>query len=109
MLEIADTYFEKVPEYISLGSGMFADMPKELKKQFSDVPTYKEYAESTLKPIAEHYKNKEKQPIVFTEPGTTLVARYLNFITRVLNIKNIRGRNIVLWMEAMRILEKYVR
>ena len=94
MLEIADTYFEEVPEYISLGSGMFADMPKELKEQFNDVPTYKEYAEATLKPIAEHYKNRGKQPIVFTEPGTTLVARYLNFVTKVLNIKNIRGRNI---------------
>ena len=94
MLEIADTFFEKVPEYISLGSGMFADMPKELKEQFNDVPTYEEYAIATLKPIAEHYKNKEKQPIVFTEPGTTLVARYLNFVTKVLNIKNIRGRNI---------------
>lgn len=94
MLEIADTYFEEVPEYISLGSGMFADMSKELKEQFNDVPTYKEYATATLKPIAEHYKNKEKQPIVFTEPGTTLVARYLNFVTKVLNTKNIRGRNI---------------
>lgn len=94
MLKIADTFFEEVPEYISLGSGMFADMPKELKEQFNDVPTYEEYAIATLKPIAEHYKNREKQPIVFTEPGTTLVARYLNFVTKVLNIKNIRGRNI---------------
>lgn len=94
MLKIADTYLEEIPEYISLGSGMFADMPEELKKQFDNVPTYEEYAEAALEPILSHYEGKEKQPFVFTEPGTTLVARYLNFVTKVLNIKNIRGRNI---------------
>lgn len=94
MLEVADTYLEDVPEYISLGSGMFGDMPKELKEQFEDVPSYQEYAEAALKPIFNHYREKQRQPFVFTEPGTTLVARYLNFITKVLSIKNIRGRNI---------------
>lgn len=92
MLDLITLYFEETPEYISLGSGMFANMDSELKAQFNNVPTYKEYAEKTLKPIFDYFKNSEKKPIIFTEPGTTLVARYLNFVTKVLSIKNVQGK-----------------
>lgn len=96
MLDIADRYIDGIPEYISLGSGMFADMPEFLKEQFggASVPTYLEYAEVAIKPFAEHYKNHDKKPILFTEPGTTVVARYLNFVSKVVSIKEIRGRHI---------------
>lgn len=92
MLEAADRYITGTPEYISLGSGMFADMEEYLKKQFSNVPTYEEYANATLQPFVEHYKHD--LPIVFTEPGTTVIARYLNFVTKVLSLKKVRGRNM---------------
>lgn len=97
MLKAADDYIDGVPQYISLGSGMYADMPIFLRKQFGGdtVPTYEDYAECAIRPFAEHYKNIENKPILFTEPGTTVVSRYLNFVSRVLYIKEIRGRNIV--------------
>ena len=94
MLEMADKYVDGVPEYISLGSGMFADMADYLKDQFggSSVPTYEDYCKATILPFAEHYKDVEKKPMLFTEPGTTVVARYLSFVSKVLSIKQIRGR-----------------
>lgn len=94
MLDVADRYILGVPEYISLGSGMYADMPAFLKEQFGgdSVPTYQDYAECAIRPIAEHYANCTHKPILFTEPGTTVVARYLNFVSKVLSIKEIRGR-----------------
>jgi diaminopimelate decarboxylase len=96
MLNVADKYFDDVPEYISLGSGMYADMPAFLKEQFGgdSVPTYEDYAECTIRPFAEHYKDSKKKPLLFTEPGTTVVARYVSFVTKVLSIHNIRGRYI---------------
>ena len=96
MLDMADKYIDGTPEYISLGSGMFADMPEYLKQQFggSNVPTYEDYAEVAIRPFAEHYKGSVKKPILFTEPGTTVVARYLSFASKVLSIKEIRGRHI---------------
>lgn len=96
MLNMADKYIDGVPQYISLGSGMFADMAGYLRKQFGggNVPTYEDYCEAAIKPFAEHYRNTENQPILFTEPGTTVVARYLSFVSRVLSIKQIRGRRI---------------
>lgn len=94
MLEMADKLIEGVPQYISLGSGMFADMADYLKNQFggSSVPTYEDYCKVTIQPFAEHYKNVENKPMLFTEPGTTVVARYLSFVSKVLSIKQIRGR-----------------
>lgn len=92
MLSAAEKYIEGIPEYISLGSGMFADMDKELKEQFGNVPTYDDYAKVAMKPFANYYK--KKQPIIFTEPGTTVVSRYINFVSKVMDIKNIRGRKI---------------
>lgn len=95
MITMADKYIDGTPKYISLGSGMFADMPEFLKGQFGgEVPTYDDYAEATIRPFAEHYKDCEKEPILFTEPGTTVVARYLNFASKVLSVKEIRGRHI---------------
>lgn len=94
MLEMADKLIEDVPQYISLGSGMFADMADYLKNQFgvSSVPTYEDYCKVTIQPFAEHYKNVENKPMLFTEPGTTVIARYLSFVSKVLSIKQIRGR-----------------
>ena len=94
MLNMADKYVDGVPEYISLGSGMFADMDAYLKEQFggSVVPTYNDYCKAAILPFAEHYMNVDKKPILFTEPGTTLVARYMSFVSKVLSVKQIRGR-----------------
>lgn len=94
MLKAADEIIDGVPAYISLGSGMFADMADYLKKQFGGdvVPTYEDYCKACIEPIAEHYKDVENKPMLYTEPGTTVVARYLSFVSKVLSIKNIRGR-----------------
>lgn len=95
MLNIADRFFEEVPEYISLGSGMFGVMEPELGKQFGDkLPTFEEYAKAVALPFAEHYKS-DKKPILFTEPGTTLVNKYIDFIATVESIKHIKDKTFV--------------
>jgi len=94
MLKAADDIIDGTPEYISLGSGMFADMTDYLKDQFggSLVPDYDDYCKACIEPISEHYKGAERKPMLYTEPGTTVVARYLSFVSKVLSIKNVRGR-----------------
>ena len=97
ILAAADKYIDATPEYIDLGSGMFADMEDYLKDQFSiKVPTYEEYAKVVAGTMAKHYKNVEKKPILFTEPGTTVVSRYLSIITTVTGIKTIKGNHFAL-------------
>lgn len=97
ILEVADKYIDGVPDYIDLGSGMFAQMEDYLKNQFTiDVPSYDEYAEVVAGTMAKHYANEIKKPILFTEPGTTVVSRYFSLITSVSGIKSVKGRQLAM-------------
>jgi len=93
MLELADQYFEAPPRYIDLGSGMFGAMDPEFAAQFENVPTYKEYAAAVGGLFARHYENFPVKPMLLTEPGTTLINKYVDFIGRVDAIKRVRGKN----------------
>lgn len=96
-LEVADKIIDGTPEYIDLGSGMFADMEDYLKQQFTiEVPTYEEYAEVVAGTMAKHYMNCDNPPMLITEPGTTVVSRYLSLLTTVKAFKSIQGRNIAI-------------
>lgn len=99
MIELADKIFVgDVPKFIDLGSGMFGDMEDSLAKQFgTNIPTFEDYSEAVAKPFAEKYGDLpiDEQPILFTEPGTTVISRYIDFISTVQNIKTVRGQQIV--------------
>ena len=97
ILEAADRYIDGAPEFIDLGSGMFADMEGYLKDQFAiDVSSYEKYAEVVAGTMAKHYENSEKKPLLVTEPGTTVVSRYMSLITTITGVKEIAGRNIAI-------------
>jgi diaminopimelate decarboxylase len=99
MLALADKYFVgKAPKYIDMGSGMFARMEEPLIKQFDEnIPTFEDYAQVVAIPFAEHYKylSQKEKPILFTEPGTTVINSYVDFIGKVESIKYIKGREFV--------------
>lgn len=92
LLYVADKYIDGVPEYIDVGSGMFAEMEDFLKSQFKiDIPTYREYAQVVAGTMAEHYKDADIKPWLISEPGTTVVSRYLSILTTVTSVKEICG------------------
>ncbi|HUM84432.1 MAG TPA: hypothetical protein PLN48_11790 [Lachnospiraceae bacterium] len=96
MLELADRYFpDNPPEYIDLGSGMFGVIEPEVASFFKmEIPSYEDYARAAIAPFYEHYRSfpEEKQPILFTEPGTTLDNRYVSLLSTVTAIKEVRGK-----------------
>ncbi len=97
ILEAADKYIDGVPDYIDVGSGMFADMEEYLHNQFTiEVPTYEDYARVVAGTMAKHYADSEKKPVLMSEPGTTVVSRYLSLVTTVKAIKTVKGRNIAI-------------
>lgn len=103
MLDIADSYFkDKKLKYIDLGSGMYGEMDESLSIQFGgrpggDLPVYEEYAAAVGKVFSEHYSGYsfEEKPILFTEPGTTIINYYIDFIGMVSSIKHIRGKDFI--------------
>lgn len=98
ILSIADKYFNYNLAYIDIGSGMFGDLDKELQKQFGYVPSYEEYANIVAGAMKEHYKDIDdgKKPILFTEPGATIISKYFHLFTSVLDIKNIGTKKYAL-------------
>jgi len=96
ILALCDKYFAMPPKYIDLGSGMFGNMASEFASQFENVPSYSDYAKVTGGLMAEHYKGIEDKPILFTEPGTTLIARYVDFVAKVDAIKTIKGKTFAI-------------
>lgn len=84
-----------VPERIDLGGGLFGKMSESLKKQFdSEIPTYKQYAEVVATIFANRFKNAERKPLLLIEPGSALVGDCMYFASRVVNIKEVRGKAI---------------
>ena len=84
-----------VPEHIDLGGGLFGKMTDSLKMQFdSEIPTYKQYAEAVAPVFAEHFKNAKNKPLLLIEPGSALVGDCMQFASKVVNIKKVRGKAI---------------
>ena len=99
MLSLVDRYFpNEPPKYIDLGSGMYGQMDPEFAQQFTDVPSYEDYAIETAKLVAEHFDHlpEAKRPVLFTEPGTTLINKYIDFVGKVDVIKSIGSKQFAI-------------
>lgn len=84
-----------VPDHIDLGGGLFGKMADSLKAQFeSDIPTYRQYAEAIAPIFAERFRNAVKKPMLLIEPGSALVGDCMHFASKVINIKEVRGKAI---------------
>ena len=84
---------------IDLGSGMFGNMEPCFAQQFGQtIPTFEDYGTGVAGTFARHYAAvpEDQRPTLIVEPGTTLVANTLSYLTRVLAVKTIRQRNIAI-------------
>ena len=99
MLLLIDEFFEIVPEFINIGGGYFGKMNIELSKQFNiPVPSYNQYGELIAKKVNAHFINlsEAQKPKLFLEPGSALVANSMNFICKVIDVKEIRNKRIAM-------------
>lgn len=98
MFSLIDRCFDMPPLFIDFGSGMNSVMEPSLAKQFGgDIPTFEEYAKVVGKTMKDRYGMlpRNLQPILYTEPGTTLVSGCMSFLGRVESIKNVKGKDYV--------------
>jgi len=97
ILEVTEKYFNEPPKFISLGGGIYGKMPDSLKIQFeTEIPTYEDYANAVAHQFKDYFKNvdKDRQPMLIIEPGSALVADAMKFVSKVISIKDIRGKKI---------------
>ena len=98
MLEIIDKYFKDRLEnikFISLGGGLYGEMPQNLREQFDRyIPTFEDYAKVSAKRFSEYFADKENKPTLIIEPGTALAANAMQYVTKVESIKKVQGKYI---------------
>jgi len=99
MLTLVDELFENTPDYIDVGGGFFGKMNKELSNQFRcPIPKYSEYAGIIAKKMNEHFSSLKEndKPKLFLEPGSAVVADTMNFVSKVIDIKEVRDKRIAI-------------
>lgn len=91
MIDLAKTLFpQEGPRVIDIGGGYFSKMPPEMAEQFGgDIPSYADYAAAVGPIIAESFPGGEPQLIL--EPGVGVVATAGTLVTRVLDVRRVRG------------------
>lgn len=97
MLEIANKYFNNDLEFIDIGGGFFSKMHDDLKNQFnSEIPSYKDYANTIAVKIKSAFSSieKQKKPELIIEPGSAIVADIMFFVAQVISIKNVNKYKI---------------
>lgn len=98
MLKLVERYFDKTPEFIDFGSGMNSVMEPVLASQFGGhIPEFSEYAEIIGKAMVDKYGKlpETDQPLLLTEPGTTLISGCITFLASVETIKTVKGKSYV--------------
>ncbi len=98
IIKLVESRFNpKALEYISLGGGLYGNMHESLKEQFSDpIPSFSDYADAVAKDFYEfaHKYDVEDSLKLLIEPGSALAGDAMKFVSKVVNIKNIRGKYI---------------
>lgn len=95
LLEACERYFPSPPEMVDIGGGLYSNMTLTLREQLgATVPTFQEYGEAVAGQVAAAYPGGE--PRLVLEPGTALAANSTAFVTRVVDVKQLRGRRVAL-------------
>jgi diaminopimelate decarboxylase len=97
LLRLCDSLWKgAAPDFLNIGGGFAGKMPRTLSAQFDyRIPTYRQYAASVAKTVAEHYgSSRQGRPRLFIEPGTGIVANCMSFVTRITATKNVRKTRI---------------
>ncbi len=91
MVALAGELFpDAPPRFIDIGGGYFSKMRPELADQFGgDVPAYTDYAAAVGPVLASAYPNGATELIL--EPGVSVTATAAELVTRVLDVRPVRG------------------
>lgn len=84
---------------LDLGSGMFGHMHPDFAAQFQQrIPSFREYAAVVAGVFQRKYGSlpREKRPELIVEPGATVIADTMVYVTSVIAVKTVRGRNIAI-------------
>ena len=84
---------DKSPEILNIGGGFFSELPESISSRLSTPhASFAEYGETVGRIFAQAFPSCLDSPTLLLEPGTSIVANILDFYTRVISTKSIRGK-----------------
>jgi diaminopimelate decarboxylase len=93
LCRIAEQFFSESVEYINIGGGIFGYIPPQMR--WTKTPSFDDYAKTVCKVLKNSKWVRRRKPFLMLEPGIAMAANTLSFITRVISVKDIRGRVFV--------------
>ncbi len=80
--------------YIDVGGGFFGAAPEEIDT--TNKPSYEDYAKGICETLLNDPWFCKNKPYIVIEPGTSVVANVFELVTKIIQHKNIRGKNFVI-------------
>jgi diaminopimelate decarboxylase len=86
-------------EYINIGGGFFGNINSELAKNLNiqNIPTYGDYGKIVGQVLCKYFSKWElrKWPTLFIEPGSSVVADAMWFLSRIHAVKNLNKKSML--------------
>jgi diaminopimelate decarboxylase len=93
LCRIAENFLPESVEYINIGGGIFGHIPPSMR--WAKTPSFNDYAKVVCKVLKSNKWVRRKNPCLMLEPGIAMAANVLSFITKVISVKDIRGKVFV--------------
>tara|TARA_Y200000002_G_scaffold379812_1_gene389904 strand:+ start:3124 stop:4353 length:1230 start_codon:yes stop_codon:yes gene_type:complete len=97
LLEFCDDYGWENIDYLNIGGGFFGNVSKELRKSLGveNSPSFSDYGLAVARTLENHLdeKNIKNRPDLFLEPGSSVVADAMSFVSKIYLLKEIGNRN----------------
>lgn len=96
LIELSDRFFPSAPpDFLDVGGGYFGRMPAVFAGQFDcPIPSYAEYAQAIAIPVRQRFGSAG--PVLFVEPGAAVVADVMDYVGRVVAVKDLGVRRVAL-------------
>lgn len=102
MLNVLRASANKNITYINLGGGFFGDIPQEVAQVLgiSNLPSFDDYAKVVGGELKAYFLElgltSSEMPKLFIEPGSSVIADGMYYISKIHAKKNIAGRNYLI-------------
>jgi len=93
LCRIAARFAPDTVKYINIGGGIFGYIPPQMR--WAKTPSFDDYAKTVCKVLKNNKWAQRQKPFLMLEPGIAMVANALSFVTKVISVKDIRGKIFV--------------
>lgn len=99
IVSVLETFSDIQISYINIGGGFLGTITADLAKALNITapPDFRDYARVIGQKLTEFYSQMplDKKPTLFIEPGSSLIADPVYFLSRIHTVKCIESRNII--------------